>query len=169
MNIKKIIQKSIFFTPFYFGIVILYNLVLKKNMSIEFTILVSIVVSVITVLSNIFDYDYYNSITSNDYLESRHNMSIEYNMRKWNELSKLKKVNTHNLKLTKETESELEYSITFNLLKGQLNSILTFNHFEDKILIEIKKTPITFLPDKARNYKIIRKIIYDLKTKPNAV
>lgn len=71
-------------------------------MSIEFTVLVSIIISVITVLYNIFDYDYYNSITSNDYLESNHNMSIEYDTRKWSELSKLKKVNTHNLKLTKK-------------------------------------------------------------------
>lgn len=169
MNIKKIIQKSIFFAPFYFGIIIIYNLILENNLSFDFMFLISIVVSVITVLSNIFDYDYYNSMSPNDYLESMHNLSIEYDKEKWNELSKLKKINTHNLKLIKETELELKYSITFNILKGQLNSILTFNHFENKILIQIKKIPISFLPDKARNYKIIRKIVYDLKTIPAKV
>lgn len=163
MNIKKIILKSIYFTPLYFLLIIILDFVFKKNLSLGAIILMSIIISVFTIVSNVFDYNYYNDIVSNDYLESNHSTEIEYSVEKWESLRQLDKIDSKITKRIKESETEIEYLIVFNIIKGQLNSKLNFKIEGNKILIEIKKVPISFLPDKANNYKILRRLIYNLK------
>lgn len=165
MKIKKIVLKSIYFTPLYFLLIVILDFVIENNLSLRAIILISIVISVCTVISNIFDYDYYNDIDSNDYLESNHVAEVEYSIEKWRSFKQLDKIDSKITKRIKEAETEIEYLIVFNLIRGQLNSKLNFKHQGNRILIEIKKVPISFLPDKANNYKILKKLIYSLKDK----
>ncbi|GGG35149.1 hypothetical protein GCM10011414_00690 [Croceivirga lutea] len=163
MKFKKIFTKSLFFVPCYIILVVLFNWIFKKNFDPVFLFLIVIVASIITTLSNVFDYDYFNDIEPKDYLESRHKTSIDYDKSKWKKLENLENIIPYKQKLIDKTDTRMEYLITFNFLKGQLNTALIFTHNNNKIDILIEKKPFSFLPDKSRNYRIIRRIMNKLK------
>lgn len=156
---KKIIIKSIYYLPFYLIIIILINFAFEKNISPVLIIVGALFASLIKVISNVFDYDFYNDISKKDYLESKHHFEIMYSLERWNYLKNIVKIDSHKLDIKTKTESLLEYSVSFNSFKIIMNSVLTIRNDKNKIFLDIKKTPISFLPDKAKNYKLLRKII----------
>lgn len=60
-----------------------------------------------------------------------------------------------NFRIIRETENLIEYEITQKIT----NSILRVEKKNEKILVEIKRKYLNFIPDMAENYRIINKII----------
>ena len=164
MKVKKAILKTILYMPFYLAVVAFYHLVYYQTVIDRDIIIVPVLLSILTVYINIFEYDKYNDLPPGDYLESRHQKHVEYSDEAW---MACKHFNTHlvsyDADVLEYSKDEIEYKIKFNILIGQLNSILAFKHRNDKIEISIKKQYITFLPDRGVNLKIIRQVEKKLK------
>jgi len=155
---NKIVLKTIYLVPFYLAILILYNFILNIELPLFVIIVAPIIAAGAKVFSNLFDYNYYNDMDEKDYLESNHSTTIEYNNEKWQQLKSFTKVQNFEMHMTSETETQLFYTVTFNILKAEINSELSFTKIDEKIKVNIKKKVFTFLPDKTKNYQIIRKI-----------
>jgi len=163
MKIKKILLKTIFFLPFYILVVLLYNVIIYDFVFGFNIVITALVLSLITVYINVFDYDKFNGISPQDYLESKHKTEVEYSEEKWHDCKRLDSNFPHLKMEAKDYSREsLQYKIHFNILIGQLNSILEFQRLNGKIIISIEKQLIPVLPDRGVNLKIIRKVEKEL-------
>lgn len=163
MKIKKIFLKTILYFPFYFLLTSVYFILSNESLYSISIIIIPVVVSFITVLSNVFDYNYYNDIDPKDYLESKHQNQVIYNDVIWDRLSDLNYYIPFKSKLLENNPEKVRYKIYFNILLSQLNSDLSFTRKDDLVHIKIEKPIISFLPDKSRNYRILRIVMNRLK------
>jgi hypothetical protein len=164
MKIRKILTKTLLFFPFYSIVVFIYNFVFYRDgFSLEI-LLIPFLLSVFTIYFNVFDYDKFNDLPTKEYLESKHTTTVKYSEEAWNICKRydIHLVN-YNAEAIQFSKDVIEFKIKFNILIGQLNSILAFKHRNDKIEISIKKQYITFLPDRGVNLKIIRQVEKKLK------
>lgn len=153
-----------FFLPFYLLVVIIYNLIIYDfdfgyNLAIT-----ALILSVITVFVNVFDYDKFSGITPQDYLESRHKTQIQFSDELWDKCKQLEYYLPEiKMEAVEYGRENIQYKIHFNIMIGQLNSILDFKKVNDCILISIEKQFINVLPDRGVNLKIIRRVENKLK------
>ena len=164
MKIRKILTKTLLFFPFYSIVVLIYNFVFyHADFSLEI-LLIPFLLSIFTIYINTLDYNKFNDLPPKEYLESRHTTTVKYSEEAWNICKRydIHLVN-YNAEAIEYSKDEIEYKIKFDILIGQLNSILKFKHRNDKIEISIEKQYITFLPDRGVNFKIIRQARKKLK------
>lgn len=164
IKIKKGFLKTIFFFPFYLLVILLYNFIFY-DFEFGYNLAVTaIILSIITVFINVFDYDKFNGIASEDYLESKHKTRVQCSDDLW---YLCKQLDSHlpNLKMEaiQYNRELIQYKIHFNILIGQLNSILEFKKVHGHITIRIEKQFINVLPDRGVNLKIIRRVENKLK------
>jgi hypothetical protein len=164
MKIRKIFTKTLFFFPFYLIVVLLYNVVFyQTDFDLELLV-IPFLLSVFTIYINVLDYDKFNDIAPEDYLESSHTSSVKFSEDAWKICKNFDAhLVSHSSVATEYSKNVVEYTIKFNILIGQLNSILKFKRHEDNIEIKINKQYISVLPDRGVNLKIIRQVENKLK------
>jgi hypothetical protein len=138
-------------------VVLLYNVVFYHSVFGYYLILIPFILSGITIYVNVIDYNKFNELSTEDYLESKHKASVNYTDEVWNICKRFDKhLPNSKTEAIKYTKGTIQYKIQFNILIGQLNSILEFEHINDKININIKKQYISVLPDRGVNLRIIK-------------
>lgn len=149
---KKIILKSIYLLPFGFLFWMLFSRF--DSSEVRVSIVAGIIVSLFVVFWNIFEYERFNDIKAIDFLESQHVIFIENNADNWNRLKEVFNLQIANVKKTKETENLIEYQIYQRIT----DSILRIEIVNDKIRLNIRRKYFNFIPDMAKNYKLISKV-----------
>lgn len=158
-KIKKVFLKTLFFFPFYLLVILLYTFIFYDFELGYHLVIIALILSIITVFVNLLDYNKFNDIATKDYLESKHKTRVRVSDQLWDFCKQLESY-LPNLKMEaiEYGRENIQYKIHFNILIGQLNSILEFRKSDDHILISIKKQFITVLPDQGVNLKIIRRV-----------
>lgn len=135
-----------------------------KTTDIGISIFAGIIIALLIVFWNLFEYEKFNEIVYNDFLESQHSALIENTEENWSNLKT--KLNLQISKINKiyETDTQLEYQIDQKIS----DSLLRIERKNDKIVLHIRRKHLNFIPDMAENYKILRKLIKE-KTTANTV
>ena len=159
---RKFILKSIYLFPIGFMLWMLPSGF--KTTDIGISIFAGIIIALLIVFWNLFEYEKFNEIVYNDFLESQHSALIENTEENWINLKN--KLNLQISKINKiyETDTQLEYQIDQKIS----DSLLRIERENDKIVLHIRRKHLNFIPDMAENYKILRKLIKE-KTTANTV
>ena len=163
MLYKKILLKISFIFPFYFLLIYLVSSISENSWAWTSMVITALVISSIQIFSNIFDYDYYNTIEPKDYLESKHHFQSNYSTEKWMKIQNLESVHNHKLKKIENTDQFIKYE----LILTKMNSTITFQRNGDLIELYIQKKFFSFLPDKAVNYKSLKKLLLEIENPEN--
>ena len=159
---KKFLLKSIYLMPFFILIWMLTSgFDLDKLVS---SIIAGLILSILVIFWNLFEYEKFNDIIANDFLESQHSELLENNSENWNRIKSQLKIQVGNFRKIRETENLIEYEI----IQKITNSILRAERKNEQILVEIKKRHLNFIPDMAENYRIINKLMKRIKTTTNS-
>ena len=117
-----------------------------------------------TIFWNLFDYEKFDGMDINDFLESRHKLMIENSDENWNRIIDLTEKSIIKLKVLEKSNSTLKIDIPRKLF----DSILTVEKTDNGIALKIeKKGVLKFLPDNAENYSTLRTIGKEIKTTAN--
>jgi hypothetical protein len=157
----KIISKTILLFPIGFATWFLANGFDINNWI--FGIATGLVISFGIVFWNLFDYEKYNEMNMTDFLESKHNVTLENNIENWNKIEELIKNPFAKLKVLEKTDSSIRIQIDRKIL----DSILTIKKTPKSILLGIESKYLSYLPDKAKNYQTLQKLVNRLQTTAN--
>jgi len=102
---------------------------------------------------HLFDYEKFNEISYEDFLESKHTLELEYSKENWDQFYEMIKNPLLDLEIIESTENKLKVQFE----RKFSDSILTINKTPDAIIISIEKKFFSFLPDRAENYRTIQK------------
>jgi hypothetical protein len=150
---KKFLLKSIYLFPIGFLIWFLSSGFEIDDIGIS--IISGVIFSLLVIFWNLFEYEKFNGIIDNDFLESKHFKSLENNSENWNRIKSQLKMQVMDFRKIRETDSFVEYEISQKLS----NSILRVEKGNELILLKIKRKYLNFIPDMAKNYKIINKLV----------
>jgi uncharacterized FlaG/YvyC family protein len=159
---RKFILKSIYLFPVGFMLWMLPSGF--KTTDITISIFAGIIIALFIVFWNLFEYEKFNEIVYNDFLESRHSALIENTEENWSNLKNKLNLQISKIKKIYETDTQIEYQIDQKIA----DSILKIEKKDDKIVVNIRRKHLNFIPDMAENYKILRKLIKE-KTTANTV
>lgn len=118
------------------------------------SILLSSMVSFGLIFWNLFDYEKFDTISLEDFLESTHIVRFNSNDENWNAINEILKSQFVNIGTKKFQECFIEIEIEQKLT----NSVLTVERTTKEILLKIEQKKYSFLPDNAKNYRIITNI-----------
>ncbi len=102
----------------------------------------------------LFDYEKYNEISYEDFLESKHSLRLKNSDENWLQFEEMIKNPLLNLKVIEKTEDTLKVQIE----RKFIDSILTVNRAPDAIIVNIEKKFYSSLPDRAENYRTLQKL-----------
>ena len=160
----KFIFKMLIFFPIGSAIWILVNGF--ENFHWFFSTLIGFLFAFGIVFWNLFDYEKFNGIELNDFLESSHNLSIENSNENWNRIIDLTEQSIMKLKTLEKSKTILKIEIPRKIF----DSIFIAERSKNEITLKIEKKGILkFLPDNAENYRTLQKIGKELKTTANTV
>ncbi|MGB0871241.1 MAG: hypothetical protein ACPGSD_16750 [Flavobacteriales bacterium] len=122
---------------------------------------VSLIISSGIICWNWFDYDRLGQIPEKDYLESAHEIRLPNHDEYWNKLKGLTECNFVMFKMLENTETTIRFSIS----QAFGDSIIQLVRNENEIILNISKKGIwKYLPDNARNYKMMVRLEKSLIT-----
>lgn len=150
---RKFLIKSIYLFPVGFVLWMLPSGF--KTTDISISIFAGIIIALLIVFWNLFEYEKFNEIVYNDFLESQHSALIENTEENWNNLKDKLNLQISKTKKIYETDTQIEYQIDQKIA----DSILKIEKKNDKIEVNIRRKHLNFIPDMAENYKILRKLI----------
>lgn len=101
----------------------------------------------------LFDYEKFNEIAYEDFLESKHSLKLENTKENWDQFYEMIKNPLLDLEIIENTENKLKVQFE----RKFSDSILTMNKTPDAIIVSIEKKFFSFLPDRAENYRTIQK------------
>ena len=146
-------MKSIYLMPFF---VLIWMFASGFDLDeLVSSIIAGIILSALAIFWNLFEYEKFNDIIANDFLESRHSKILDNNSENWIRLKSQLKIQVGNFRRIRETENLIEYEINQKIT----NSILRAERKNGQILVEIKRKYLNFIPDMAENYRIINKLL----------
>ncbi len=117
-----------------------------------------------TIFWNLFDYEKFQGMELNDFLESRHKLIVENSNENWNRIVDLTEKSLIKLKVLEKSNHTLKIEIP----RKFFDSILTVEKIENGISLKIEKKGILkYLPDNAQNYATIQMIETEIKTTAN--
>ncbi|TDS17042.1 hypothetical protein DFQ03_1532 [Maribacter caenipelagi] len=119
-----------------------------------FEIIISFMTSFGIVFWQLFDYEKYNEISYEDFLESKHSLSLENSEENWDQFNEMIKNPLLELEIIERTDEMLKVLIA----RKFIDSILTVRKTKDAIIVNIEKKFFSFLPDRAENYRTIQKL-----------
>ncbi|EMQ93879.1 glycine cleavage system aminomethyltransferase T [Xanthomarina gelatinilytica] len=158
---KKFLIKSIYLLPLGFFLWMLPN---RFNTSdIGISIVAGLIIALLIVFWNLFEYEKFNEILYNDFLESQHSVSIKNTEENWNDLKNKLNLQIAKIKKIRESENHIEYQIDQKIT----DSILRIEKKNDNIIVTIKRKHLNFIPDMAENYGILKKLIKEKTTANN--
>ncbi|KJJ37294.1 hypothetical protein [Aequorivita vladivostokensis] len=158
---KKFLIKSIYLLPLGFFLWMLPNGFNTSDIGIS--IVAGLIIALLIVFWNLFEYEKFNEILYNDFLESQHSVSIKNTEENWNDLKNKLNLQIAKIKKIRESENHIEYQIDQKIT----DSILRIEKKNDNILVNIKRKHLNFIPDMAENYGILKKLIKEKTTANN--
>ncbi len=146
-NIQKFIFKVLAFLPLIF-ILIVISRRLKFAYWISYAI-GSLLLSFGFIFCNVFDYEKFDSIANNDFLDSKHFFIIDKSAENWLIIEEM--IKEHHLKVISVSDGKIICERNGRLV----NSLVTFHKTAAIIEVEIEIKYFKFLPDYAANYKFL--------------
>ena len=167
MKIKTKLMKCLIKTIVLLPLGFLYSLVfvVLGTISLSTGIVMSFVFALLIMFWNVFDYEKYNDISIADFLESKHELVLEQSNVKWNDLKESIEASVNSIQFTKETDEVME----FHVKRKYSNSVLKVSRKSGVFKIDIKSTPLSFMPDNAKNYNTLKRIQFELGKKQGKV
>lgn len=157
---KKFVLKSSYWGLFGF---IFWMAVYEFNIdNLGVSIFWGIVVGLLITFWNFFEYEKFNKISEQDFLESQHVIFIDNNMDNWTRLNDRLQLQIAKIKIVKITENLIECQIEQRIT----DSILKIEKHNNSIKLTIRKKYIGFLPDMAENYKVLGKLMKEQRNIP---
>jgi hypothetical protein len=150
-TIKFLLKILIIFPSLFFITYVLNGFDLKFWV---FEIISSFMMSFFIVFWQLFDYEKYNDISYEDFLESKHSLSLENSEENWVNFNEMIKNPLLELKIIERTDDILKVQIA----RKFIDSILTVNRTPDAIIVNIEKKLFSSLPDRAENYRTLQKL-----------
>jgi len=153
----KFIKKTLLVFPLGLVLSILISLTLFEGMisSIIFAALFSFII----IFNNWFEYEKFENLEKFDFLESQHSITLESNAENWSVLNRVLDLQITKVKSISKTGTFKKVIIEQKFI----DSILYLIKEKDNIEIRIRKKYLNFIPDMARNYKIIKKLTKEIK------
>lgn len=151
-KIYKIIVKTLVLLPIGLSFWVLINGFDLKNWIIP--LIAGSVISFGIVFWNIFDYEKYEDMELEDFLESKHRLRVKNCKENWERIEEMIKKSFVRLKVLTQTKDTIKAQVSGKLIP----SILTVSKTEKGIIIGIEKKYLKSIPDKAGNYRILRLI-----------
>ena len=149
----KFLLKVLMFFPICFGVMLWFD---KFDLNDwVFQIIVGFVGAFGLTFWQLFDYEKFNNMSYEDFLESKHSLSFENSEENWLQFNEMIKNPLVELEIIEKKENVLKVQIE----RKFSDSILTVNRTPDAILVNIEKKFFSFLPDRAENYRILQKMV----------
>ena len=167
MSVKTKWAKCLIKTLMLLPVGFLYSIIFMVLDVISFSssLVISLVFALLMMFWNVFDYEKYNDITIIDFLESKHKIVLEQSNVDWNDLKECIEVSVNFIQFIKETDKMMQFQIK----RRYLNSILSVRNKNGNFEIEIKSTPLSFIPDNAKNYNTLKRIQFELNKEQGKV
>lgn len=125
-----------------------------------------IILSGVLIFINVFDYDKYDELTIADYLESKHKISFDFDPVVW---SRIRNVFSNQLDLDAKMIDDDGDRITVLLKTNFLRPMLTAERTSTKIRLGIQYRYLKFIPDNARNYRIVKRLERKIKSTATSI
>jgi len=156
----KVLRKLVVMLP----IALLFSFIFTGLTSYGTALFFAIILSVLLIFVNVFDYDRYDELKIADYLESKHEITFNFDPTVW---AKIRNIFSNQLdfhaKLTDDHEDFIKVSLHSNLLKPEI----TATRAADKIRLRIEYRYLKFIPDNTRNYRTLKRLEKKIKTPPD--
>ena len=151
-KLSRFILKVIYTFPFCF----LYFAVIKSfsQTSLSSLIISSLVISVGYIFWNWFDYEKFNALEMNDFLECKHEAIIKNLAFDQNQIMTQIELLIPKFKILNQSNQSIEIEIENKIF----NSILHIEKSKNHVKITIRRKFFNLLPDFAKNLKIIYQI-----------
>lgn len=161
MSTKKTIIKFFLYLPFGIMLGMLGILFLEGTSPFYWQIglLIGVVITTYFIIINVNEYNSFDDISSEDYLESRHVYKFRYDPVIWDEFNTLLEKQFTNHKIYKNRPSEVVVKVE--------NSIVKMKHHNDELMLSVERNSFDFIPDRANNYQMLRRIVSALKESNN--
>lgn len=150
---RKFLLKTVYFFPFGFLIWMMPNGFQMSLLGISF--IAGIAIALFFVFWNLFEYEKFDEIHVDDFLESQHTVLIDCNDANWNRVKKIHNFQDTKVERISTSESFIEYQIDQRII----DSVLQVEKVNDKIKMTIKRKYFGHLLDMAGNYRTLKKIV----------
>lgn len=126
-------------------------------------VITGFILTVLFVLSNIFQYKKFPDILEKDFLGTKHHCSFKASQEKT--LDKIMKIQ-YNSVILSDKQDDCGYRM-YRISSWYRNVYLHIKFNKDSFELIIKSDWPAFIPDSERNYRFLEKLKHELKTKPN--
>ena len=156
-KIGKFLIKTIYMFPLGYLAWIIKNGTDIEHPYIAFV--AGIGIAALIVFLHVFDYEKFDDIKTEDFLESKHSFYIDYSERNWSQIREVLKSQFIQVVNFKESDGFIFIQID----KRFFNSVLIVEKIDQKINLRIKRKNFNFFPDNADNYRTIKTLIKVIK------
>lgn len=157
-RISKFLKKTALVFPFILAVwLVVYDKLEFDHLF--FPVVASLILSLLMVFYNLFDYEKYDGMLNEDFLESGHSIRIENSDSHWKIIYDIVESN-----FSWELKERNDKLIKLRIERKVLDSELIITRVDHQILIEIKKKHLPFFPDRAENYRTIKRLEKRIKT-----
>lgn len=156
---RKVFWKLLTMLPF----ALLLSFIITGVSDSGIAIFIGIILTGLLIFVNVFDYDKYDELEMSDYLESKHEITFDFEPAAWARIQNIFSSQLDiNAKLTDSDEERMKVSLNSNILRPEV----TAERISDKIRLSIQYRYLKFIPDNARNYQTIKRLEKKIKTIP---
>lgn len=157
MSAKKAIKKFFFHLPIgiILGMICCLFFVGTSPFYWQIGLLIGVIITTYFILVNVNDYNSIDDISSEDYLESNHLYKFQYDLQVWNEFNALIEKQFTKYKVYKNNPEEIIVKVE--------NSIVKMKHHNDELILSVERSSFLFIPDRASNYQMLRRIVSALE------
>ena len=156
-KLTKFLIKTIYMFPIGYLAWIIPNGADSEHPYIPFV--VGIGIAALIVFLHVFDYEKFDDMKTEDFLESKHSLHIDYSEKNWNKIRDVLKSQFIQVVNFKESDGFIFMQID----KRFFNSIIIIEKIDQKINLRIKRKNFNFFPDNAENYRTIKTLIKIIK------
>lgn len=159
---RKVFSKFLMVLPF----ALLVSFIMTGLSDYGTALIFGIVLSGLLIFVNVIDYDKHDELQMSEYLELKHEVNIDYEPVVWSRIQDIFANQLDNkAELTENRKDRIQVSLNSNLLKPEVIA----ERRSDKILLGIRNRYLKFIPDNARNYRMLRRLEKRIKTPANTV
>lgn len=157
MSTKKAIIKFFLHLPFgiLLGMLCCLFFVGTSPFYWQLGLLIGVVITTYFILVNVNDYNSFDAISSEDYLESHHQYKFNYDPDIWDEFNALIEKQFTSYKVYRNRADEIVVKVE--------NSIVKMEHRNDELILSVERGSFDFIPDRASNYQMLNRIVHALK------
>lgn len=160
IKVKKAITKGLYIFPFtFFMIQIFGGLLFFRSEAYLLNLFLAFTITCVYLFNQIVEYEKFDDLNRDEFLEARHELLIAYSDEKWNRLiGLLEKPLTKLIALNIE-EDVISIKVKYRYLDAYIMAVKTGDHIQ----LKVKSSSLSFLPNKVRNYKLLKEVIYAIE------